>query len=73
MVPCQMPLPHLPMLSVPPAKRKTILEQAEAALRDVEESLRAPNVKKYDLEELIGSDGPPKRFPSISCAMCSWS
>ncbi|AMV35171.1 Flagellar motor switch protein FliN [Pirellula sp. SH-Sr6A] len=40
---------------------ENILERAEAALRDVEESLRAPNVKRYDLEELVGSDGPPEK------------
>lgn len=38
-----------------------ILEQAEAALRDVEETLRSPAVRKYNLEELVGSDGPPEK------------
>ena len=43
------------------AQAAQILEQAEAALRDVEETLRAPGVRKYDLEELIGSEGPPEK------------
>ncbi len=42
-------------------KAAEILEQAEAALRDVEESLRAPTVQKYDLTELVGSEGPPDK------------
>ncbi|MFN9417881.1 MAG: flagellar motor switch protein FliN [Pirellula sp.] len=40
---------------------ENILERAEAALRDVEDSLRSPNVHRYALEELVGSEGPPEK------------
>lgn len=43
------------------AQAAQILEQAEAALRDVEETLRSPGVRKFDLEELVGSEGPPEK------------
>lgn len=39
----------------------SILNQAEAALREVEDSLRGPKLQQYRLDELIGSDGPPEK------------
>jgi flagellar motor switch protein FliN/FliY len=39
----------------------SILNQAEAALREVEDSLRAPKLHQYRLDELIGTDGPPEK------------
>ncbi len=38
-----------------------ILQQAEAALNDVEKSLRGPRAQRYRLEELIGEEGPPEK------------
>ncbi len=43
------------------SQAESILEQAEAALRDVEDSLSSPNVQGYRLEELIGEEGPPEK------------
>ena len=40
---------------------ESLLNQAESALREVEDSLRAPKMQQYRLEELIGSDGPPEK------------
>ncbi|HUP80895.1 MAG TPA: hypothetical protein VM260_20260, partial [Pirellula sp.] len=40
---------------------ESLLNQAESALREVEDSLRAPKLQQYRLEELIGSDGPPEK------------
>jgi flagellar motor switch/type III secretory pathway protein FliN len=37
------------------------LQQAEVALKEVEDSLRGPKVQKYRLEELIGEGGPPEK------------
>jgi flagellar motor switch protein FliN len=39
----------------------SILNDAEAALREVENSLRAPKMQQYRLDELIGTDGPPEK------------
>ena len=38
-----------------------LLNQAEAALREVEESLLAPKMQQYRLEELVGAGGPPEK------------
>ena len=40
---------------------ESLLNQAESALREVEDTLRAPKMQQYRLEELIGSDGPPEK------------
>ena len=40
---------------------ESLLNHAESALREVEDSLRAPKMQQYRLEELIGSDGPPEK------------
>ena len=40
---------------------ESLLNQAESALREVEDSLRAPKMQQYRLEELIGGDGPPEK------------
>jgi flagellar motor switch protein FliN/FliY len=40
---------------------ESLLQQAEVALKEVEDSLRAPKVQKYRLEELIGEGGPPEK------------
>ncbi len=40
---------------------EALLNQAESALREVEDSLRAPKLQQYRLEELIGSNGPPEK------------
>jgi flagellar motor switch protein FliN/FliY len=51
--------------ATPPSRNATdsesLLSQAEAALRDVENSLQAPKVQKYRLDELVGTDGPPEK------------
>ena len=38
-----------------------LLEQAEAALKDVESALQGPKAKRYQLEELVGEGGPPDK------------
>ena len=43
------------------SETETLLNQAESALREVEDSLRAPKMQQYRLEELIGSGGPPEK------------
>ncbi len=40
---------------------ESLLSQAESALREVEDSLLAPKMQQYRLEELIGSEGPPEK------------
>jgi flagellar motor switch protein FliN/FliY len=40
---------------------ESLLQQAEVALREVEDSLRGPKVQKYRLQELIGEGGPPEK------------
>ena len=40
---------------------ESLLQQAEVALKEVEDSLRGPKVQKYRLEELIGEGGPPEK------------
>ena len=40
---------------------ENLLNQAESALREVEESLRAPKIQQYRLEELVGAGGPPEK------------
>ena len=40
---------------------ETLLNQAESALREVEDSLRSPKMQQYRLEELVGSGGPPEK------------
>ncbi len=40
---------------------ESLLQQAEVALREVEDSLRGPKVQKYRLEELVGEGGPPEK------------
>jgi flagellar motor switch protein FliN len=44
-----------------PQDSENLLHQAEAALREVEESLRGPKVQKYKLDDLIGQGGPPEK------------
>jgi flagellar motor switch protein FliN/FliY len=43
------------------SQAEDMLERAEAALRDVEDSLRSPNVKLFQLDELVGDEGPPEK------------
>lgn len=43
------------------ADSESLLSQAEAALREVEESLNGSKATKYYLEELIGAEGPPEK------------
>ncbi len=38
-----------------------LLDQAEAALKDVEAALQTPKAQPYHLEELIGDGGPPEK------------
>ncbi len=38
-----------------------LLQQAEDALKDVENSLRGPKPQTYRLEELVGEGGPPEK------------
>jgi flagellar motor switch protein FliN/FliY len=40
---------------------ESLLHQAEVALQEVEDSLQGPKIKKYRLDELIGTDGPPEK------------
>ncbi len=40
---------------------ENLLNQAESALREVEESLLAPKMQQYRLEELVGAGGPPEK------------
>jgi flagellar motor switch protein FliN/FliY len=40
---------------------ENVIERAEAALRQVEESLQSPNVHRFQLSELIGEEGPPEK------------
>ncbi len=40
---------------------ENVIERAEAALRQVEESLQSPNVHRFQLSELIGDEGPPEK------------
>lgn len=40
---------------------ESLLYQAESALREVEDTLRAPKMQPYRLEELVGSGGPPEK------------
>ncbi|MCU0710957.1 MAG: flagellar motor switch protein FliN [Pirellula sp.] len=40
---------------------ENVIERAEAALRQVEESLHSPNVHRFQLSELIGDEGPPEK------------
>ena len=40
---------------------ENVIERAEAALRQVEESLQSPNVHRFQLSDLIGEEGPPEK------------
>jgi len=40
---------------------ESLLHQAEAALQEVEDSLQGPKIKKYRLDELIGTGGPSEK------------
>ncbi len=40
---------------------ESLLNQAESALREVEDTLRAPKMQQYRLEELVGDGGPPEK------------
>jgi flagellar motor switch protein FliN len=40
---------------------ESLLHQAEAALQEVEDSLQCLKIKKYRLDELIGTDSPPEK------------
>jgi flagellar motor switch protein FliN/FliY len=40
---------------------ENVIERAEAALKQVEESLQSPNVHRYQLSELVGDEGPPEK------------
>ena len=42
------------------ADAEAVLQQAESALQDVEQSLRTPKVARFNLEELVGEGGPPE-------------
>jgi flagellar motor switch protein FliN len=44
-----------------PKDSETLLHQAEAALREVEDSLRGPKLQQYRLDELVGDGGPPEK------------
>lgn len=44
------------------ADAEAVLQQAESALKDVEQSLRTPKVARFDLEELVGEGGPPEKL-----------
>jgi flagellar motor switch protein FliN/FliY len=44
-----------------PSDSESLLQQAEAALQEVEDSLQGPKIKKYRLDELVGADGPPEK------------
>lgn len=53
--------------NAPTASRDTqdtekLLQQAEDALKDVENSLRGPKPQSYRLEELVGEGGPPEKI-----------
>ena len=39
-----------------------LLQEAEDALKDVENSLRGPKAQTYRLEELVGEGGPPEKI-----------
>jgi flagellar motor switch protein FliN len=43
------------------ADSESLLHQAEEALREVEDSLQGPKIKKFRLDELIGAEGPPEK------------
>jgi flagellar motor switch protein FliN/FliY len=43
------------------ADAEAVLQQAESALQDVEQSLRTPKVARFNLEELVGEGGPPEK------------
>jgi flagellar motor switch protein FliN len=40
---------------------ESLLQRAESALNDVEQSLRDPKLSRFHLEELIGEGGPPEK------------
>ena len=40
---------------------ESLLNQAESALHEVEDTLRAPKMQQYRLEELVGAGGPPEK------------
>lgn len=40
---------------------ESLLQQAEAVLSDVEQTLRGPKAQRYRLEELIGEESPPEK------------
>ncbi len=40
---------------------ESLLQRAESALNDVEQSLRNPKLARYNLEELVGEGGPPEK------------
>ena len=44
-----------------PSNAESLLNQAESALREVEDSLRTPKMQQYRLEELVGAGGPPEK------------
>jgi flagellar motor switch protein FliN len=37
------------------------IDRAEAALRQVEESLHSPSVHRFQLTDLVGDEGPPEK------------
>jgi flagellar motor switch protein FliN len=43
------------------ADSESLLSEAEAALKEVEQSLKSPKVKKFYLDELVGAEGPPEK------------
>ncbi len=44
-----------------PFDAESLLNQAETALREMENTLRAPQMQQYRLEELVGAGGPPEK------------
>lgn len=44
-----------------PSDAESLLNQAETALREMENTLRAPQMQQYRLEELVGAGGPPEK------------
>ncbi len=44
-----------------PQDTEKLLQEAEDALKDVEQSLRGPKATAYRLEELVGEGGPPEK------------
>jgi len=53
---------EVPRVAREPQDTERLLQQAEDALKDVENSLRGPKAQSYLLEELVGEGGPPEKI-----------